>query len=339
MDLRTELREAAELSLSGVAERTIETCIVNILRSAGWSLRQIEQDVPVSDKGIDRADVVVRHQDRPLLLAEVKRYGQMRDGQSAIRRYCALMRPRVAVLTDGVRWIFYYVGPSDVYEIFDGAVPEKLAEVAAILTALAPKNIEALLSSAAFGYLDMVARGLGDLSEDARRPLMPHFAMTVGALLSHGAHVRPLPSRRKGSTGEPCTETPVSYSPDGPPDLRHTSILRGHFADEEISSWTSLVHAAVRHALLHAGRSLGELQQVVGAHIVEGELSDRGFRPVHGTQVSVQGMEARRAWNDALAVARDTGARLELHFTWQQVEGAARPGEHGVLQWPASPGT
>jgi len=322
MDLRTELKEAAELSLSGVAERTVETCVVGVFRSTGWSLRQIEQDVPVSDRAVDRADIAIRIGDRPFLVAEVKRYGQIREGQLSIRRYCALVRPKFAVVTDGVRWIFYYAGQSDLFELLDRTVPEDLADVVTILSALGPANVDALVDAGAFAYLDTIVRALSELSEDARKPLSPHFAMTVATTLGHGSQIRP--RRGGGQSGDDGHEVP---------DLRHTSISRACFGEDSVSSWTALVYAAIRHALTVSGRSLADLRQIVGAQIVEGELNDRGFRPVAGTSVSVQGMEARRAWRDALAVARDTNTRVLVEFMWQKDTGAAKSGEVATLEW------
>ena len=88
MGLKEELAEIAELSRNGGAERDIETEVVQVFKKAGWPRLQINQDVPVSEKAIDRVDIILKLDGRPVLLAEIKRYGKTHDAESQVRRYC-----------------------------------------------------------------------------------------------------------------------------------------------------------------------------------------------------------------------------------------------------------
>ncbi len=121
MELEADLVEIAELSRSGAAERDIETEVVQVFKKAGWPRLQINQDVSVSEKANDRVDIILKLDNRPALLAEIKRYGKTHDAESQVRRYCSLVRPspRLAFLTDGVRWIVYYVGQVGLIPILD----------------------------------------------------------------------------------------------------------------------------------------------------------------------------------------------------------------------------
>ena len=69
--MKAELGEIGGIA-RGASERAIETEVVHVLKRAGWPRAQINQDVPISDKGVNKADIVLRLDGQPVILVEVK---------------------------------------------------------------------------------------------------------------------------------------------------------------------------------------------------------------------------------------------------------------------------
>jgi len=122
-------------------------------------------------------------------------------------------------------------------------------------------------------------------------------------------------------------------NPADPPDLARTSI-RASFAGPKTSSWSGLVRLGVGFAL-NQGRPFSELCDILESRLIEGSHKKSGFTPVPGTNVSVQGMDANKAWRDALRLAQTLNCPLEVSFRWQDSEPVDIKfrGRSGVLRW------
>jgi hypothetical protein len=44
-------------------------------------------------------------------------------------------------------------------------------------------------------------------------------------------------------------------------------------------------------------------------------------------------MEANRAWENALALAKKLNCEIRVDFHWRQNDAAAHPGQAGLLHW------
>lgn len=341
MQLRDELQTAAEVAQEAGSELDIQFCVVTAFRHVGWAPRQIRQNVALSDKALDVADVLLSLDGRVRLLIEVKKYGLARDAKAQVGRYCSLLRPtpQLALATDGVTWILYYFGSKcGLLELFAGQLPDDLSQIADTVAALAPGRIEAMDRDGTFTYLDTVDAAVSDLGEDARHRMLPHLARTVtGFLIPGEVPVGPAradaPAIADSRVADGQEIDVRRMDSDADLDLRFTSVDRAVFAGEDISpSWAGLVEAAVRTAL-RGGRSISDVQATVAANLREGSIHKSGFRPIADTGISMQGMESRRAWRDALALAKHMGVALRVEFHWQNNPRAERPGETGCLEW------
>jgi hypothetical protein len=86
------------------------------------------------------------------------------------------------------------------------------------------------------------------------------------------------------------------------------------------------VQAAVR--TLKNPRSISDL---IPVNHVPGKKEDVGFKYLPVANLSIQGQNANKAWLVASAVARATGVKLEVSFSWSVHPKAFRPGQTGVL--------
>ena len=349
--MKAELEELAEMS-KRATEREIETEVVHIFKQIGWPRSQINQDVPISDKGADKGYIVLRLDGAPIILVEVKKHGQLRDADNQVNRYCRLLRPspKLAFLTDGIHWTLYYVGQIGAISVQEASVPQGTASVASMLTAFNPENISTLLQAGAFHYLDIVEEGLQQRSEDTQRQLRHFFISTVKALLmSSETEVFRSSLSITASQNQPVlpkeadkvlsivksNQQPipfVEYSAFQPPTLKFTTLLAARFAGNTASNWNDLLRAAVR-STLDNGQTIQDIRRTTSINLQEGSVVDKGYAPVEGTDLSLQGMTADESWQNALKLAQKVGCSVEAEFRWQDKEKAAHPGESGSLRW------
>ena len=356
--MKAELEELVEIS-KRATEREIETEVVHIFKQIGWPRSQINQDVPISDKGADKADIVLRLDGVPIILVEVKKHGHLRDADNQVNRYCRLLRPspKLALLTDGVRWTLYYVGQIGAIPIQEASALEETADVATMLTAFNPTSLSAALQSGVFQYLDIVEEGLQERSDDTQKHLRQFFTSTVIALLMPSGSPKPasvpemaaipqlqtIPPKEavSGTEASPSHaakravqphDAVVEYNALHPPPLKFTSLVAASFGKDTASNWNDLLRAAVRNTF-NSGRTLQDIRRTTGINIQEGTVIERGYAPVAGTTLSLQGMTADESWQNALKLAQKMECSIEATFRWQDKEQASHPGEAGVLRW------
>ena len=350
-----QLAELAELSQKGAPERVLETEIVQVFKTVGWPRLQINQDEAIYDKATDKADIVLRIEQHPILFAEVKRFGSISDGEAQIRRYSSLLKPspKFAILTDGVQWRIYYVGLSHPLLVLHENIMEDCAQAANVLKSLAPQQLRQLEKSKAFGYLNLIEQALEGLSEEARIAMSSHFITTVRTLLTFCetaeqprslANIVDIPStptvvqeaRRPDKPIQlpPANSTKKLYNAAAPPKLDYTRV-KGRVGQENVSSWAALVHAAIR-AAHQAGRTIKELQACTNLNFLSGvHDTDAGFKHVDGTTLSVQGTDANKAWIAAWNIAQLAHSEIEADFEWRDKEQVSPQlrGQQGTLRW------
>ena len=352
--MKAELEELAEMS-KRATEREIETEVVHLFKQIGWPRSQINQDVPISDKGADKADIVLRLDGAPMILVEVKKHGQLRDADHQVNRYCRLLRPspKLAFLTDGVRWTLYYVGQIGAIPIQEASALEETADVAAMLTSFNPISLSASLQSGVFQYLDVVEEGLQERSEETQKHLRKFFTSTVKVLLlmpsASLAETRPRvatadspsavteiqvvhPRIVKKTTLQQGNGTSTEYDALQPPPLSFTTSIIATFAGNPAANWGDLLRVAVKNAL-DSGKTAQDIRRIADVNIQEEENTEKGFALIPGTNLSVQGQPSDKSWQNALRLAQALGCKIEAKFRWQDKEQASHPGEAGVLRW------
>ncbi|KPL04661.1 MAG: hypothetical protein AMK75_00950 [Planctomycetes bacterium SM23_65] len=125
------------------------------------------------------------------------------------------------------------------------------------------------------------------------------------------------------------------FDPAQPPDLSHTRILQARIGAKSAGNWNKLLRAGLAIAV-ERRRSIDQIRGFADATVEEGVVIERGFHPVPGTGLSTPGVCANKAWEYALQLAKNLNLELRAHFRWREKEGAAFPGQEGVLQWPRS---
>jgi len=127
------------------------------------------------------------------------------------------------------------------------------------------------------------------------------------------------------------TET-LTFRPDKPPDLRFTKFINATFENQNQPNWNALVRCAVRLAL-QKNITLHKLKNL-SIPVQEGQKNNEGYVPLMDMNVSVQNVDASKAWSLALIIAKELNVKITVRFRWREKDGAAHPGKEGLLQWP-----
>ena len=295
----------------------------------------------------------------------------LEETERQLRDYNRNITALFCVITDGVVWRFYNSKSqgqfsSKCFKYFD-LLTDDLEDVGlSLLTFLGKADVEsgnAEKESQALLRLSQRQKVMEECLPRARRmtqeapfPALPDALIALVAAPEHGFTVsrkeaeefinsfqnraptvaqsqpkeKPLPVVRP--LREPMNDV-VSLAPDRSPSLTHTSIDSGIFGMERADNWNALVCVGIKLAI-GKGYGVKEIQRWVNGQLEEGSITDRGFHPVPGTNTSLQYMEANRAWENALALAKQLKCEIRVEFHWRQNDAAAHPGKPGLLQWP-----
>lgn len=127
-------------------------------------------------------------------------------------------------------------------------------------------------------------------------------------------------------------DDPLILDVNNPSDLTHTKVWEGHFNNETVRNWRELISVAHRDALTKLG-SFSELHKLSISNIVEGIKEESGFKPIDGTNISIQGANANSSWDSALIIAKRLNVPLRMKFKWRNKKGASHPNKTGILEW------
>lgn len=171
------------------------------------------------------------------------------------------------------------------------------------------------ISDAAFNYLKSLAEPFADTPATVLdRIVAEHRAQGGGTATGSAAGSQPL------------------YSPGTIPEMRFTKIeqveLEGFIA--EIDKWNDLVEAVVL-GCIEKGHDRETVRRKLDANTVKGRESAAGFRHIEAAGFSFQGLDAQRACEAAVNLAKAFGLSLKVRFRWRENPKAARPGASAMI--------
>ena len=135
-----------------------------------------------------------------------------------------------------------------------------------------------------------------------------------------------------GASTETNVESENGFDADDAPDLTHTHRVGGTIGRRAFDSWADLMREA--HKLAYDKlQSFERVQEISKAHIREGSVSSKGFKPVPGTPFSMQGANSNTAWRHSLHIAKELRLPLKVSFRWFNKKQAYRRGQAGRMEW------
>lgn len=167
---------------------------------------------------------------------------------------------------------------------------------------------------------------------DIVEPFIDTIEIVIVKLLD--AHEqKPSPSVQNGSLNSTQNAPePRRFDATSPPDLTHTKLLLAKLNDAYIREvkWNQLLVEAIRLARKRANTD-DELRRLIPVNFVTGKRDTDGYHFYPDIGLSVQGQEAKTAWQAAHHIARQLGVSIEAEFQWRVKDGAAHPGVTGRL--------
>jgi hypothetical protein len=127
------------------------------------------------------------------------------------------------------------------------------------------------------------------------------------------------------------------FGPSEAPNLTDTRIVSALFdgVGLETTYWNELVRK-VHELIFKRVGNFEALRRISTANIIEGSLTEKGYKPIEGIGFSIQGVDANEAWRITYHLARKLNVPLEIEFEWRTTERAERPGEAARLVWSPS---
>ena len=141
-----------------------------------------------------------------------------------------------------------------------------------------------------------------------------------------------LPDTRCGQNTKPAeADNGVrELDPENPGSLFYTDILDGNFGPTHVSSWRELIDSAVKTSSQQA-LPLLVLREI--ARVQDHDPEAGYFHQVEDTNLWVPGMDSNQCWQRAFRLAQRTNTDIKVLVEWKDTEGAAHPGEKGMLRW------
>lgn len=370
-DIRKKLQERAYRNEEHV-RLSLVARILQKLEWDIWDPGQVNTEfAPVPTEDSTKVDFALFSVPRePSVFIEVKAVGKidnLQQVETQLRDYNRNNTALFCVITDGAVWRLYYSQTggefSDkCFKILDFLEDDPEDVESALLTFLGKAEIEsgqAKREAEGVLRLTQTQRTMEDCLPRARRlaqePPFPSLPDALVALVAEQGFLisredaesfivsppsrislpGPYPPGVGGSVPhrpEPPEKDAVELPPNRPGSLKFTAVHDGRIGSQAAKNWNGLVCAGIKIAI-ETGHGISHLRRWLSARVEEGAVTDRGFHPVSGTGVSLQYMEANKAWENALILAKELKCGITVRFHWRHNDGAAFPGKEGVLCW------
>jgi hypothetical protein len=109
-------------------------------------------------------------------------------------------------------------------------------------------------------------------------------------------------------------------------------VLNARFGNRVADKWNDLLSQAHAEALEKLG-SFEVLKRISLSAITQERREDSGFHYQAALGFSIQYVDSNNAWRHVLTLAKRLGVSVEVQVRWREKEGAAFPGEFGILRW------
>jgi hypothetical protein len=154
------------------------------------------------------------------------------------------------------------------------------------------------------------------------------------AALIHAEVLRRGVSPNRNGHSQDASGDFLRLNPDRHESLAFTRVLSAAVNGRELNrpKWNSLMNHVHVLGLSRLG-SLDALRRATGAQLRQGRYEDEGYKYLHEADLSIQGVDSNGAWDHSLALARELRVPIRITFEWRNRDGAAHPGQRGVLEW------
>jgi len=172
------------------------------------------------------------------------------------------------------------------------------------------------------------------ISVDSAKDFIEKVSVKTHPSLSGGDRSKSQTRPKPFSSPVEITTAQKTFNPEQPPNLRFTKIIEAVFGTQRVNNWNALVRCGVELALKESW-STHQLRNL-SLPIKEGCKTNHGYHPLPDLNISVQEVDANRAWYLSLCLAKELQIEIMVRFRWRERDGAAYPGKEGILTWNPS---
>jgi predicted type IV restriction endonuclease len=371
-DTLVDIREKITNGMYKNEEHVRLSLVSRILWQLGWDIwnpLEVNCEYNVSpDEDKSKVDIALFLTPRkPDVFIEVKAIGKIGNDlartEIQLRDYNRDNTALFSVITDGQSWRFYFsqAGGKFSDKCFKSVnlLEDDLSDVEDSLNRFLAKdaieNGSAATEAKNYLRLNEKQRAMEDkLSEAKRAILLPPYPSLPGILVTlvaeEGFQITTEEAQnfiKEVDSNAPATRSltldivkPIlsdtsneqrSFDPCKPPNLLFTKILEAKIDMQRANNWNNLLSCAIKVAL-QKRISVNELQSI-SVPVKEGQVNTDGYSPLPGTGVSFCNVDANRAWQLTLSLAKKLKMEVLVKFKWREKEGAAYPGKEGMLHW------
>lgn len=184
------------------------------------------------------------------------------------------------------------------------------------------------ISDATYAKLQRAAKPLVDTEDSVcSRVLDFYLQHSEDALGANGV----ASSNNNGSAGG--SSAVLRLDPESR-QLAHTKLLVAILDGNTLHrpKWNSLMDELHIMARKRLG-SFDAVRRVSQANLRQGRYEEDGYKFLPEADLSIQGVDANLACAHSFCLAKAMNISLEVRFEWRDKEGAAHPGETGIIEW------
>lgn len=342
-----------------INEASVIRGIINpILEKLGWPINDVRIVRPEYTVGNQRVDIALFHNNQPLIFIEAKKIGLADGAERQLFEYAFHSGVPVLILTDGSTWHFFLtagigsyeqrkVSKLDLLEYEDiNQLCTKFYEYLdykSVIAGQAQKTLEDEYKSL-FREREIIStlpKAWSKLLDDQDELLFEIIANKVEELCNYQPSKSLVFNFLNELRGNINIITPqndniekntiIRTKPSA--SLGFTRIITAKFGDVIVGSrWANLISVGIETAVQN-GYTISDIQRHTTINLIKGEEHERGFKFVSKANISYQGMDANKSWENALKLAQLVKKEIFVEFEWTNNPNAIYPGKRETLYW------
>jgi len=369
-DTLADIREKLLAGLYKNEEQVRLNLVARVLLELDWNVwdpREVYPEYFVArNEDKTKVDIALfANQFSPSVFIEIKAVGgiegRLQETERQLRNYNRDNTALFSVITDGQEWRLYYSQTSGEFDkkLFKviNIKDDDLDVAASLLTNFLSKaqieTGEAKSEAEKYLQLNRKEQAMEDALPHARRmiqdPPYPSLPECLQALVKEKGIPITIEEAVEYIKNAADRKPPIANAskisshlfpdlipadtrrldPNNPSSVQFTRILEATLGQEHANGWKPLLEVAIR-AALNRSVTLTELQAMLSTNLRSGEHNQQGFHPIHGTNVSMQGMNADNSLQNILILARRLQMPLRISLTWEKGQLSNKV---GLLEW------
>ena len=343
-----------------VNEAAIIRGILNpILQKLNWPVNDVRVVRPEYTIENQRVDIALFHNNQPLVFIEAKKIGYADGAEKQLFEYAFHAGVPILILTDGPTWHFFLssgignyeqrkVNKLDLTEYEDiKQICSKFNDYLEYHNVISGRSKQILEDEFKSIYRDREVKNTlpiawGKIINDEDDLLYEIIANKVEELCNYQPNKKMvfdflnnifLKDRETQVSIQSSNNLTSAIRTKPSASLGFTRIVQSRFGKRNAGSkWSNLISIGLE---LCAQRNVNiiEIKRNTSMNIVHGEEHERGYKYVQKANISYQGMDANKSWENALKIAQLLREEIYIEFEWTNNNNAAYPGRKEILYW------